>query len=151
MVLATDVCNCCGLEVVAGVQHCSVCQDHFYIPGESRARRDDRLFDHKRRVVPTMSPSARELADARERVASALRSRDAWRSALVQTMVHHEPEDEGCRCGARHYPCPSVETLERINRGIARRVEDYLAMSPEDMKHALDGDDSFPGALDGAG
>ncbi|PZR99102.1 MAG: hypothetical protein DLM67_04535 [Candidatus Nephthysia bennettiae] len=133
------------------MQRCSICEEHYFIQGESRHRRDDRLTDHRRRVTVAQSPSAAMLAEYRERVQSALRSRDSWRGALVEVMVHHEASDEGCRCGAPHYPCPSAETLERVNRGIARRVEHYLSLPVEEMERQLYREDSWPDFADDVG
>jgi hypothetical protein len=99
------------------------------------------LADHHRRVSAARSPSAELVAEYRSKVRSALRTRDTWRAALVEVMVHHEATDEGCLCGAAHYPCPSVETLDKVNRGIARQVECYLSMPVEEMKEALHGEE----------
>lgn len=143
-------CDCCGLDIFTG-SRCSVCQGHYFIEGEDSSRRDDRLYDHRRRLAPIYSPALAEVDRYREQTRNALHSREIWRAALVEVMVHHESSDEGCRCGAPHYPCPSVETLERVNRGVARQVEGYLAMSVEEMREELYGNDDWLGAYGDAG
>jgi hypothetical protein len=141
-----ESCDCCGLVITAGMRRCSICEDHYLVPGEPLSRKEDRLADHARRVPAARNSTTTDSPESRERVASALRTRNAWRAALVEVMLVHAPGDEGCMCGAPHYPCISVATLERVNPRIARNVENYLAMSAEDMRKALYREDD-PGRL----
>jgi hypothetical protein len=75
-----------------------------------------------------------------ERMRAALHSRDSWRRALVEVALVHEKTDAGCLCGAKVYPCMTMQAIERANRGVARQVEVFCALSDEERGEAL-GDD----------
>jgi hypothetical protein len=81
--------------------------------------------------------NAQRLADAkiqslydrldRDAVALAYASRDKWRDALTYVVEQHEPKGRACTCGAA-WPCLTIKSLERINPGIARAIEEALVV-----------------------
>lgn len=138
----SNACSCCGvairLDPSATVARCRSCGSHYAIEGEDQARLLARLRDHETALLHAYRAEAESAADYEERMRAALRSRNAWRSALVETVLaHEEVGGGGCRCGAKDFPCFTVNKLEAANRGIARQVETLGAMTDDERDKEL--------------
>ena len=138
----SNACSCCGIAIridpTAAVTRCRACGSHYAIEGEDDARVLARLRDHESALLHAYRVEAEEAADFEQRMKGALRSRDSWRGALVETMLAHEQVAAGgCRCGSREFPCFTVNKLEAVNRGITRQVETFGAMTDKDRDAAL--------------
>jgi hypothetical protein len=137
-----NACSCCGIAIRVGptttVARCRSCSDHYAIEGEDEARVLDRLRDHEAAMLHAYRAEADAAGEFEGRMKAALRSRDSWRGALVETaLAHEELGTGGCRCGAREFPCFTLNKLEATNRGIARRVETFGAMTDDERDAEL--------------
>lgn len=135
-------CDCCGLRlpghpVTHQPSRCEICSGHYAISGEDDQRVRMRLMDHERRLRTAYAVTWTREHEAEERMRSAFHSRDKWRGALVELMGEHEESAAGCRCGAKIYPCATWKFLERVNRGILRQVEEFLALKDDERDRRL--------------
>jgi len=145
-------CSCCGLRVPSNPSwsigdepvRCPACAAHFEVAGEDNARLLARLRDHDDRLGRAYRGAWTAATDSEHRMKAALHSRDSWRGALVAVALAHEEAGSGrCKCGAKAFPCFTLKTLEQTNRGIARQVERFGAMSDADRERELYRDDHW--------
>lgn len=77
---------------------------------------------------------------APERTLSQLyEARNRWRRALVDLTIDHMIVDDKGRCAQclKGLPCDINKAVTRINRGIARQIENYACMSDGEREAAL--------------
>ena len=87
------------------------------------------------------SADANEDDDANARKLRNLRSdRNLWRWRLAAHTINHMIEDVTgkCRECGQAAPCDTKRSLTRINKGIAREIERYAALSDEELADELD-------------
>lgn len=117
-------CTCCRFmfagrfnadDARTGV--CAECVDHAPVDGEAAERRAERAERHEvmlRQRLEALGRTAaknREKAeDARERIGSALDSRDGYRGLLIDVAREHAETLQGCSCGARN--CRTLALIE---------------------------------------
>lgn len=135
-------CDCCGLRlkgmpVTDQPSRCEICAGHYAISGEDDQRIRARLADHDRRLRTAYAVTWTREHEAEEKMRGAFHSRDTWRGALVEVMAEHEQSATGCRCGAKVYPCATWKFLERVNRGVLRQVEGFLALKDDERHRKL--------------
>lgn len=137
-------CDCCGLRLpgrpaldAEEPPRCEICATHYAISGEDAQRVTARLADHDRRLRRAYGITWTKEHEAEEKMRAAYKTRDVWRGALVEVMAEHEESAAGCRCGAKAFPCSTWKYLERVNRGILRQVEEFLALKDDERDRAL--------------
>jgi hypothetical protein len=140
-------CDCCGVDVshmprIEGefIKRCAPCTDHYPIAGEDDQRVMARLTNHESRLRFAYQNIWERDIDSTSRMKGALRTRDTWRATLVTTALAHERKGTGCCCGASTFPCFTVRKIEQTNRGIARRIEEFGAMTDDELEKELYGD-----------
>jgi hypothetical protein len=140
----TTACACCQLRISSPrTRYCEPCGDHYFIKGEDSRRRDSRTADHEERHVRAYRTAWTKAHEYADKMKGALHSRDVWRGALVEVIGEHAPTKDGCACGDKAFPCFTIRSLERINRGIAREVDRFLAMPEDMMRRELYRDDHW--------
>lgn len=137
-------CNCCALPFQAQVvegdpipARCGACGEHADLNAELQ-----RLADHltwTRRYLDRVRAKADDLAHAKD---EAFDSRNTWRRATVELMLHHCPldtdESTHCACG-EPTPCTTRRLLVSVNPGIASQVERFEAMHDAQRASELSG------------
>lgn len=136
-------CTCCDLSFTVPVHRdhglrCPMCREHYCILNEQPERREARTAAHEkelRRRLDVMIRAQRQAdatirrlkdRDDRDALARAYDSRDRWRDALTFVIGQHVPTAGRCSCGVA-WPCLTITSLEKVNPGIARAVEDDIA------------------------
>ena len=123
----SGLCACCVLpfkakpqDQNAGRSYCDDCREHYEIGGESPERRERRLADDFVRMRDfylqmrtVLNRNEGQMKEARERVRSALGSRDHWRAKVEAiAAVHHPRPQGGCICGQRD--CRVLYAIEHV-------------------------------------
>jgi hypothetical protein len=121
------MCACCGLpfkakprDQNAGRSYCDDCREHYKLTGESTDRRESRLVndfvrvrDYYLKMRELLNRNELQLKDAKERVRSALRSRDHWQAKVEFIAGSHHPRPQGgCVCGATE--CRVLYAIEHV-------------------------------------
>lgn len=146
-----QLCTCCEVPLrfmtaadrgdVGPGGRCRPCQPHNAIAEGDTDRVLSRHREHQERLLRSFTSWATRATDFEERMKAALRTRDAWRKALVRVILNHEQHGAGrCQCGATEYPCSTVRSLDRVNPHIARRVEQYSTLTDDELDAALSHD-----------
>jgi uncharacterized protein YfcZ (UPF0381/DUF406 family) len=167
---ARRYCECCGLAftymTAVGNEHieksCRECGTHVKdgTPEqqvEMHRTHEPRLqawivkvHDRANELESERNQVRAEIADMRDRVASALKTRNRFRNVATAMLDEHEPSEKrgGCRCGEGKYPCLTVRAAIDADRGIvyhlergkgARAVQEYITR--EKIKAAFADDD----------
>lgn len=79
-------------------------------------------------------------ATLEQRLRGLYRARDRWREVLVKYAVDHMIEDEDGKCHVcrTDAPCDVKQLLTRLNKGIARQIENrYAVMDDEQLAAAF--------------
>jgi hypothetical protein len=113
-VMKRGLCSCCELPfkvkpTAPARAYCDECRSHYEIVGESAERHEERLTVDRRRVGEfyqqmrlVLNRTEGELATAKTRISSALRSRDHWKGIVDKVQAIHHPRIDGtCRCGEK--------------------------------------------------
>jgi hypothetical protein len=145
-------CSCCDLSFSYEVirtrpvfrDRCDACGAHYETDGEPVERTLARYQAHDAALRARADAAAaaatqyeKEVAQSRERVRSALRTRDSWQRLALELYIAHEDKGGGkCRCGLR-YPCPTITVVENSSRPLARRLE-LMASQPEPLPEPYD-------------
>lgn len=136
-------CACCGLNMGKPREvwlddtprRCAECATHFEVAGEEEAQVLRRLRDHEERLRRAYRETWEKADEYQRKMRGAYKTRDSWRAALVETILpHDENAGGGCKCGAKKFPCLTIKTLEASNRGIAKNVDEYCALSDEERE-----------------
>jgi hypothetical protein len=119
------LCACCELPFGAKPRHenagrgyCDPCRSHYEIHGESAERREERLTLDRKRVSEhynamrdMLNRNEGLLNQARDKVRSALGSRDHWKAKIdAIEKLHHANERGDCICGRR--PCQVMHAIQ---------------------------------------
>lgn len=102
-------------------------------PGRREARLEAHVVELRRRVdvmVRAQRTSEAKIARLHDQldhdaIARAYESRDKWRDALLFVVEEHERRAGRCSCGSA-WPCLTIKSLDRTNKGIARSIEETL-------------------------
>lgn len=145
-------CVCCALpfsfrswSTEPAPATCPNCESHQDTDDSDRTT--ERLLEHEPRLLAYVAAAKaaanklqREAAGSREKVASALRSRERWQAVLTEVRsLHDEGEHKKCRCGLA-WPCETWQVLQE-DKGIARELNTraYRQLITEDDRyHWLD-------------
>lgn len=137
-------CSCCDLPFRAQIAEvdpipatCGPCGEHADPNVELQ-----RLADHltwTRHYLDRVRAKAVEMAHAKEQ---AFDTRNTWRRAMVEMMLHHGPDDADestlCACGEAA-PCTTRRLLVSLNPGIASQVERFEGMHAAQRASELSG------------
>lgn len=140
-------CACCGrnvgtpspdlIELDADL-FCPLCQSHHEVPDESPDRELERLRAHDADLRAYARGAWAAQVRYREKMKAAYRSRDVWRATFAETVLPHEPGDDGA-CAICHQPspCPIWTAIEDTNQGIFREMDKLSALKERELELAL--------------
>jgi hypothetical protein len=117
---------------------CEKCDDHYELTDEESGRTVARHRDHADRALAAFRLVGKRATEAQlEREAARRRQRN-WFVALVEVVLAHIEAPNGrCKCEAEKYPCFTVLTLQKVNPGIHRVVENLGALTREELDDRL--------------
>jgi hypothetical protein len=137
----TTHCKCCELPIEynnSAPRHCPACEDRYPQHDEPTDRTITRLSAHVLTYRDKMNTAAVNAAKQRRAADAGYKTRDAWRRAMVETVLAHVPGPGGkCTCGGGKYPCFTRKSVEKGSPGIRKEIERFEAMSEDEFERQL--------------